>query len=216
MEQARALAERIDPNAASPQTQHRIERGDTAYFACVDRYRNAVSFIQSLFYSFGAGVVVPELGLALQNRGMSFELSEGELRSLAPGKRPFHTLMPCMLLQSGKPWLVYGSMGGEGQAQTALQLSTRIAHDGMDPQAAIDAPRWRWGADVEDEPARVHVEARMGAACITGLRARGHDVDVVADWDESMGHAGALVVDTADGVISGGADPRSDGAALGI
>ncbi|HEV2878587.1 MAG TPA: gamma-glutamyltransferase [Candidatus Eremiobacteraceae bacterium] len=215
-EHAVELAELIDPNAALPESLPHIDRGDTAYFACVDGAGNAVSFIQSLFYSFGSGVVVPELGIPLQNRGMAFELSQGGLRSLEPGKRPFHTLMPCMLLRDGKPWLVYGSMGGEGQPQTALQLATRIVCDHMDPQAAIEAPRWRWGKDAPHEPARVHIERRIGQACIAGLQARGHDVDVVADWDESMGHAGAIVVDRKEGILTGGADPRGDGAAAGL
>ncbi|MDQ6767169.1 MAG: gamma-glutamyltransferase family protein [Candidatus Eremiobacteraeota bacterium] len=212
---AETEAARIDPNAALPQAPSSAGQGDTAYFACVDRDGNAVSFIQSLFHSFGAGVVVPELGFPLQNRGMAFELSQDKIRSLAPGKLPFHTLMPCMLMRQGKPWLVYGSMGGEGQPQTALQIATRVAHDGCDPQSAIEAPRWRWGKDLGDERSRVHVELRIGAACISGLRARGHDVNVLADWDESMGHAGAIVVD-ASGVFTGGADPRGDGAALGF
>lgn len=212
---ARELAQKIEPNSASPQSPALASRGDTTYFACVDPAGNAASFIQSLFFSFGAGVVVPELGIALQNRGMSFELTESGLRSLAPGKRPFHTLMPCMLLRNGKPWLVYGSMGGEGQPQTALQLSTRIARDGDDPQAAIEAPRWRWGKDAPDEPASVHAEARIGDACIAGLRARGHNVNVLESWDESMGHAGAIVIDREEGTLTGGADPRGDGSAVG-
>jgi gamma-glutamyltranspeptidase/glutathione hydrolase len=216
LEHAVELAELIDPNNVLPDSLPRVSSGDTAYFACVDAAGNAVSFIQSLFYSFGAGIAVPELGMPLQNRGMAFELTSGRLRSLVPGRRPFHTLMPCMLMRDAKPWLVYGSMGGEGQPQTTLQLATRIAYDNMDPQSAIEAPRWRWGKDAADQPALVHVEARIGQACIAGLRARGHDVDVCADWDESMGHAGAIVVDRKEGVLIGGADPRSDGSALGF
>ena len=216
LEHAVELAELIDPNNALPESLPLIDSGDTAYFACVDAAGNAVSFIQSLFYSFGAGLAVPELGMPLQNRGMAFELTSGRLRSLLPGRRPFHTLMPCMLMRDDKPWLVYGSMGGEGQPQTALQLATRVALDHMDPQTAIEAPRWRWGKDAAEQPARVHVEARIGQACIAGLRARGHDVDVCADWDESMGHAGAIVVDRKEGVLTGGADPRGDGCALGF
>ncbi len=215
MTHAREQAGRIDPNAAMQEPVARADRGDTAYFACVDRAGNAASFIQSLFLSFGAGVVVPELGIPLHNRGTAFELSHGELRSLVPRRRPFHTLMPCMLARDGKPWLVYGSMGGEAQPQIALQISTRIARDGADPQHAIEAPRWRWGRDAADEPSRVHVEARIGNACIAGLRARGHDVRVLGDWEESMGHAGAIVVDHAAGMLTGGADPRGDGMAAG-
>jgi len=216
LEHAVELAELIDPNNVLPESLPLIDSGDTAYFACVDAAGNAVSFMQSLFYSFGAGLAVPELGMPLQNRGMAFELTSGRLRSLLPGRRPFHTLMPCMLMRDDKPWLVYGSMGGEGQPQTALQLATRVALDHMDPQTAIEAPRWRWGKDAAEQPARVHVEARVGQACIAGLRARGHDVDVCADWDESMGHAGAIVVDRKEGVLTGGADPRGDGCALGF
>lgn len=215
-EHAAELSEMIDPNNVFPEPLPHADSGDTAYFACVDAAGNAVSFIQSLFYSFGAGIVVPELGMPLQNRGSAFELTLRGVRSLVPGKRPFHTLMPCMLMRDAKPWLIYGSMGGEGQPQTALQLATRIAVDGLDPQTAIEAPRWRWGKDAADEPARVHVEARIGDACVAGLRARGHDVDVRADWDESMGHAGAVVIDQKEGVLIGGADPRGDGAALGF
>ena len=215
-EHAVELAELIDPNNALPESLPNVDRGDTTYFGCVDAAGNAVSFIQSLFHSFGSGIVVPELGTPLQNRGMAFELTSGRLRSLAPGRRPFHTLMPCMLMRDAKPWLVYGSMGGDGQPQTALQLAARIVCDNVDPQAAIEAPRWRWGKDTLHEPARVHVEARIGQACVAGLRARGHDVAVCGDWDESMGHAGAIVVDRKEGTLIGGADPRGDGAALGF
>ena len=213
-ERALAHAAHIDPYVARPQMSQHVDGGDTAYFACVDSAGNAASFIQSLFHGFGAGVVMPELGVTLQNRGTSFELSEGRLRSLAPGKRPFHTLMPCMLARDGKPHLVYGSMGGDAQPQIALQLSTRIAL-GMDPQAAIERPRWRWARENLREPARLHVESRLGDACIAGLRARGHDVAIMGEWEESMGHAGAIAVDRSRGVLSGGWDPRSDGAAAG-
>ena len=215
IDHAREQAGRIDANAAMKEPVAHPDRGDTAYFACVDRAGNAASFIQSLFLSFGAGVVVPELGIPLHNRGTAFELSHGELRSLVPLRRPFHTLMPCMLARDGKPWLVYGSMGGEAQPQIALQISTRIARDGADAQRAIEAPRWRWGNDGVDEPSCVHIEARAGDACVAGLRARGHDVRVLGDWEESMGHAGAIVVDRQAGVLTGGADPRGDGMAAG-
>jgi gamma-glutamyltranspeptidase/glutathione hydrolase len=212
----RRLAQTIDPFSALVDPVARVDAGDTAYFACVDGAGNAVSFIQSLFHSFGAGVVVPELGIALHNRGTAFELTPGSLRSLGPRKRPFHTLMPCMLLRDGQPWLVYGSMGGDGQPQTALQVATRIVGDGLDPQTAIEAPRWRFGRDALEETARLHLEARFDPACLAGLRARGHELDVLGDWDESMGHAGAICIDRQRGTLFGGADPRGDGAALGL
>ncbi|MBC5804759.1 MAG: gamma-glutamyltransferase family protein [Candidatus Eremiobacter antarcticus] len=214
-ERIAALAARIDRDVAAPSSDERADRGDTTYFACTDGDGNAVSFIQSLFHGFGAAVAVPELGIVLNNRGSAFQLSPGH-RSLSPGVRPFHTLMPCMLMSDGKPWLVYGSMGGEGQPQTALLLSIRIAQEGMDVQAAIEAPRFRYGKTWIEEPARLNLEARFDPASIAGLRARGHAVNVLGDWEESMGHAGAILFERACGFMSGGADPRGDGAAVGF
>jgi gamma-glutamyltranspeptidase/glutathione hydrolase len=121
-----------------------------------------------------------------------------------------------MLLRDGKPWVVYGSMGGDAQPQTGLALSIRIAERAMDPQAAIEAPRWRWSRSAADGEPEVSIEARAGAACVTGLRARGHRVVVCDDWEETMGHAGAIVVDRERGVLLGGSDPRSDGTAIGL
>ena len=213
---AAARARSIDPFSTGPEPLTAVDAGDTAYFACVDTAGNAASFIQSLFHSFGAAVVVPELGIALHNRGTAFELSADGLRSLRPRKRPFHTLMPCMLVRDGRLCMVYGSMGGEGQPQTALQLATRIVGDGLDPQGAIEAPRWRYGRDPADDAARLHIESRFSPACLSGLSVRGHEVDVLGEWDESMGHAGAICPDLERGVLVGGADPRGDGAALGL
>lgn len=215
-ERARTLARRIDANAALPDDEITAAAGGTTYFACVDADGNAASCIQSLYFHFGSCVVVPELGVALQNRGASFSLDPSSLRSLAPRRRPFHTLMASMMLRDGKPWLAYGTMGGEGQPQTCLALSIRIAERGLDPQAAIELPRWRFGRTWGAQFPGVAVEAGMGAACVAGLRARGHRVFVVDDWAEGMGHAGAIVMDRERGVLLGGADPRGDGAALGL
>lgn len=209
----RKLAARVDPYRAAS-TAPTAGKGDTAYFCVVDGRGNATSYIQSLFHSFGSGVMVPELGVLLNNRGSAFSLDE-TLRSLQPGRRPFHTLMPCMLRKNGRPWLVYGSMGGEGQPQTALQLSTSIAHFAQDPQGAIEAPRWRWGQSYLGEAASLHLEARFDQSLVAGLRALGHRIELSGPWDESMGHAGAIVVGE-DGVLRGGADPRGDGAACGF
>lgn len=215
-ERIAGLAARIDPDVAAPSSEERVDAGDTTYFACADGDGNAVSFIQSLFHGFGAGVTVPDLGIVLNNRGSAFRLSAGHHRSLAPRTRPFHTLMPCMLMSDGKPWLVYGSMGGEGQPQTGLMLSIRVAQERMDVQSAIEAPRFRYGKTWVEEPARLNLEARFDPACIAGLRSRGHAVNVLTDWEESMGHAGAILFERAEGLMSGGADPRGDGAALGF
>jgi len=189
--------------------------GDTTYFACVDEDGNALSMIQSLYFHFGSCVGVPELGIVLQNRGCSFTLEEGRPTSLAPGRLPFHTLMAAMLLDGGAPRLVYGTMGGEGQPQTTLQTSISIAERDMDAQAALDLPRWRYGRTWGAYVPGVAIEARAGEACIAGLRARGHNVIVAGDWEEPMGHAGAILIDRGQGVLVGASDMRSDGLAAG-
>ncbi|HZV79871.1 MAG TPA: gamma-glutamyltransferase family protein [Candidatus Binatus sp.] len=216
---ARVRAGDIDPYRASVPRSHKKRRasgGDTTYFACVDDAGNALSMIQSLYFHFGSCVGVPELGIVLQNRGCSFTLDEGRSTSLAPARLPFHTLMTAMLLDDDRPALVYGTMGGEGQPQTNLQVSVRIAERGIDPQEALDAPRWRYGRTWGDQVPGVAIEARAGAPCVAGLRARGHHVIVTDDWEESMGHAGAIVIDRARGMLVGASDLRSDGAALGL
>jgi len=188
--------------------------GDTTYFACVDERGNAVSYIQSLYQHFGACVAVPQLGVVLQNRGIAFSLDEGHIRSLVPRRRPFHTLMPALLLRDRAVAAVYGSMGGDAQPQIALQLSIRLAKLRMDVQAAIDAPRWRW--EGRDGVGRIVVEDRLGAACVRELSALGHEIVVLGPWEESMGHAGAIVVDAKRGELTGAADRRSDGAAVAL
>ena len=224
-EYARSQAAKIDPYRARdavaksvvPRSRGRAARGgDTTYFACVDRDGNALSMIQSLYFHFGSCVGVPELGIVLQNRGHAFTLDEGRPTSLQPGRLPFHTLMAAMLLEAGEPRLIYGTMGGEGQPQTTLQTSVAIAERNIDPQAALDLPRWRYGKTWGDEVPGVAIERRAGEACIAGLRARGHAMIVTDDWEESMGHAGAILVDRARGVLVGASDLRSDGAALGL
>jgi oxamate amidohydrolase len=181
----------------------------------VDQAGNALSMIQSLYYHFGACVGVAELGIVLQDRGCAFTLDEGRPTSLEPKRLPFHTLMAAMLLEQDAPRLVYGTMGGEGQPQTCLQNSIKIGERGWDPQAALAAPRWRYGRTWGAEVPGVAIEARAGEDCIAGLRARGHNVIVTDDWEESMGHAGAIVIDKEQGTFVGAADPRSDGAAAG-
>ena len=208
-------AARIDPYAARViPGAHAADLGGTTYFGCVDSHGNAVSVIQSIYQHFGSCVVVPELGVALHDRGCWFTLDEDGPRSLAPGRRPFHTLIANMLLRDGKPEVVYGSMGGDAQPQTGLSLSIRIGERGMKPQAAIERPRWRWSGSATPTEPDLIVERRVGAACIEGLRARGHRVLVTDDWDEAMGHAGAIVIDRERGIILAGTDPRSDGLAL--
>jgi gamma-glutamyltranspeptidase / glutathione hydrolase len=206
----RKRAGRISPDKVSSPLARKIPGGDTAYMCTADVNGMCVSLIQSNFDSFGSGLTVPGWGINLHNRGASFSLDPEDVNVIAPGKRPLHTLIPAMVLRRGQPWLVFGSMGGHGQAQIHLQVLTRIIDDGADVAEAIDAPRWI----VSPEDWSVAAEARTPAAVLDDLRTRGHRVAVSEDYDGVMGHANAIQV-TASGYAAA-SDPRSEGAALGF
>ncbi len=213
-EHGRAQAARIDmARAAGPHA--RLEpKGDTVWLGTADKDGNCVSLIQSIFHDFGSAVIPGGTGILLQNRGSYFSLDPKHVNCLMPGKRTFHTLTPAMLFRQGRPWLIYGSMGGEGQPQTQAALVTRIVDFGMTPQEAIAAPRWiygrSWGAESND----VKIEGRVPAEVIDELSARGHRMTVIGDYVDVMGHAGAILLHDS-GVMQGGTDPRSDGQAAG-
>jgi gamma-glutamyltranspeptidase/glutathione hydrolase len=213
---ARAQAAAIDPDRAA--TSHRAVPvgGDTVWIGVVDASGNAVSLIQSIYFDWGSAVVADGTGILLQNRGSAFALDPTDPNALAPGKRPFHTLNPAMALRDGRPELVYGTMGGEGQPQTQAAVLTRTLELGMAVQEAIDAPRWLYGRTWGEPTAKLLVEARMPGPVVDGLRARGHDVALADAWDERMGHAQAIRIDPRTGIRQGGADPRGDGSAAGF
>lgn len=209
----RELAGRISRDSAALLTAEPLG-SDTAYAAVVDGDGNAVSFIQSLYFEFGSGVTAGETGILLQNRGSFFSLDESSANRLEPRKRTFHTLMPALALKDEKPYLLYGSMGGEGQPQTQTALLTRIVDYRMDPQEAINEPRWVWGRTWGEASTELKMEARVGEQVLSGLAAMGHEVRKIGDWDALTGHAQAILLD-AHGFRIGGSDPRSDGAAIG-
>lgn len=188
---------------------------DTVCAVAVDAAGNAVSIIQSLYFDFGSAIVAGDTGILLQNRGSFFSLDPGHINRLEPRKRTFHTLIPAMLLQDGRPILVYGTMGGEGQPQTQAALVTRILDYGMDVQEAIEAPRWLYGRTWGAASTDLFLEARIAESVREGLRRRGHPVKTVGEWEDMMGHAQAIQIDPVTGVRRGGADPRGDGLALG-
>lgn len=191
--------------------------GDTVYTAIVDVLGNAVSVIQSLYFDFGSAVVVPGTGFALQNRGAFFSLNANHVNILAPGKRTFHTLMPGMVIQAdGRPHLVFGTMGGEGQPQTQLALLTRTLDFNFAPQVAIDLPRWLWGRTWGQAQSGLTLEGRIPIAIANALAKRGHPVQAAPDWTEKMGHAHMIRLCAGTGIYEGGCDPRSDGAAIGL
>ena len=188
--------------------------GDTCYLSVVDEDGLAVSMIQSIYYDFGSGIVAGDTGIIPQNRGSFFSLDSTHVNSLKPGKRTFHTLIPSLLTRDGKPWLVYGTMGGEGQPQTQAALVTRIVDFGYDVQTAIEAPRWLFGRTWGEESRSLSLEGRVPDHILDELQRRGQPVAIGRDYDDNMGHAAAIKINS-EGVLEGGADPRSDGSAIG-
>lgn len=212
-EHAARLRTTIDPERASTGTEN-FQDGDTIYLCAVDRNGMAVSLIQSIYNNFGSGVVAPESGILFHNRGKGFTLDPAHPNALAPGKRPYHTLIPAMLLRDGQLHTVFGTMGADAQAQVQLQLLLGMVDFGLEPQETIETPRWVSGAD-SDGTRWLRVEPRLGEETIADLRRRGHNVVVGDDWESGMGHAHCIRVDGDRGVFGGAADPRSDGVAAG-
>jgi gamma-glutamyltranspeptidase/glutathione hydrolase len=209
MDYAAAQRSRIDPARAmkdlppSPFPLHRT----TVYLCVVDKDRNAASFINSLFHSFGSGLVSPKTGVALQNRGDSFNTTEGHPNCIAPGKRPMHTLIPGMAVKNGRAVMPFGVMGGHFQAMGHSWFLTNLLDFGLDLQEAIDLPRL---FPVPD--GAVEVESGIPAEALDGLRARGHQIERAK---RPIGGAQAIWIDHAQGVLTGASEPRKDGCALG-
>jgi gamma-glutamyltranspeptidase len=192
------------------------DRGGTIGVVAVDRDGRAVSLIESLYMNFGSGIVARGTGIFLQNRGAYFRLEAGHPNELAGGKRPLHTLSPGMLLRDGVPEFVYGTMGGDGQPQTLVQLIHAIYERGMSVQQAIDAPRFVYGRDSESAFAdSVRIEDRFSPDIVRDLRSRGHVVELLGGYDQALGHAHGIQVVRERGTLAGGADPRADSLALG-
>jgi gamma-glutamyltranspeptidase/glutathione hydrolase len=189
--------------------------GDTTFSCAVDAAGNAAAVIQSLYMEWGSGVVAGDTGVLLQNRGCFFSLDPRHPNRLEPGKRTAHTLTAAMLVGERGLELVYGAMGGEGQPQTQAAIATRVIDHGRSVQQAIDDPRWLLGRTWGESHRGLRLEARFGSALADVLSARGLEhVSLVEDYSTTMGHAQAIQV-FADH-LEAAADPRSDGAALGL
>ncbi|MDT3425916.1 gamma-glutamyltranspeptidase/glutathione hydrolase [Paenibacillus forsythiae] len=210
---AAELAASISPARAAELASKPTGR-DTAYAAVVDAEGNAVSFIQSLYFEFGSGAAPGGTGVLLQNRGSFFSLDPAAVNTLEPHKRTFHTLMPAMACRDGKPAILYGTQGGEGQPQTQTLLLTRLLHYGMNPQQAVDEPRFVWGRTWGEPTQALTIEGRVEEPVLEELAAAGHKVRKVTDYDGLAGHAHVISIDD-NGYRSGGTDPRCDGAAIG-
>ncbi len=209
-----SLAAAVDP-AQARQWQRGGEKGDTVWLGAIDADGMAVSFIQSVYWEFGSGVVLPQTGITWQNRGTSFSLDAGALNELKPGRKPFHTLNPAMARLNDGRVMSYGTMGGEGQPQTQAAVFARHVRFGQGLQAAITAPRWLLGRTWGDDSSNLKIESHFGDEVIDALRVAGHDVVVTEPFSDLMGHAGALVRGPS-GIIEAGFDPRSDGRAAGF
>lgn len=188
--------------------------GDTVWLGAIDSEGRAVSFIQSVYWEFGSGVILPDTGVTWQNRGISFSLDPEHHNCLAPHRRPFHTIQPALAVLSDGRVMAYGTMGGEGQPQTQAMIFARHVLHGQHLQQSISAPRWLLGRTWGSDETSLRIENRFAPELIEQLRIAGHDVEIVGPYEEIMGHAGALVHHP-DGLIEAAADPRSDGAAVG-
>ncbi|MBR1227902.1 MULTISPECIES: gamma-glutamyltransferase [unclassified Bradyrhizobium] len=190
--------------------------GDTVYIAAVDRDGNAASLIQSLYGGFGSCVVAGSTGVVLQNRGAYFSLDPNHPNRLEPRKIPLHTLIASMAKRDGKLCSVLGCMGADGQPQIQLQLYSAMIDHGLDIQEAIELPRFLSGRfGLGEARDTLHMENRFPADTIRALEQRGHIVHRWAPWEEMAGHAHGITISLHDGTLSGGSDPRSDGAAIG-
>ena len=183
-----------------------LDRGDTVYLTAADRHGNVISLIQSIFSSFGAGIVAGETGITLHNRGSGFNLIAGHPNEIGPHKRPLHTLVPAMLLKDRSPRAAFGVMGGDNQAQAHAQVVMNLVDFGMDIQRAGEAARVRHGGH------DLFVESGIAAEVRRALEDRGHHP---CDGRGAMGGFQGILIDAESGVLMGGSDPRKDGVAIG-
>jgi len=187
-------------------------KGGTIYLTAADQSGMMVSFIQSNYMGFGSGCVEPRYGISLQNRGHGFSLLPG-VNQVAPGRRPFHTIIPAFLTRAGQPVMSFGVMGANMQPQGHLQTVVRMVDYGQSPQAACDAPRWRFNAGLE-----INVEHQMDATVVGQLTERGHRIEVIEDNYQDFG-AGQFIWRAGDPAVQGyvcASDARRDGLVAGF
>ncbi len=183
-----------------------MSQGDTIYLTVVDKDRNCVSFINSLFHAFGSGIVAGNTGICLQNRGCLFSLDPKHPNRLEPHKRPFHTIIPALAFRHEKPWLVFGVMGGDMQPQGHVQVLLNMVDFGMNVQLAGEAPRFR------HLNGGLALESEIGPEVRKSLTEKGHEIIQAAG---EFGGYQAIMIDAETGVLMGGSDPRKDGCVVG-
>ncbi len=207
----RSLANTIAPAGRAPsiEVETNADNPNTVYVIAVDQYGNVVSLIQSLFATFGSGLVVPETGIVLQNRGSLFRFDEDHPNVFAPRRRPFHTLCPVIVTSNDRPWLAVGTPGGDGQTHTLTQVINNIVLFGMTPQEAIDAPRLRRLND-----GSLAIEEAVPQEVRDALEGRGYTVHPRSGLTAEFGGAQAVLVDQISGRRRAGADRRREGWAV--
>jgi gamma-glutamyltranspeptidase/glutathione hydrolase len=197
----------IDPKKAMTKAEPGsfATESDTVYLTVADREGNMISLINSVSWYFGSGVVVPNTGVVLQNRGAGFSLEAGHPNQIAPNKRPFHTIIPAFVTRQGKPWLSYGVMSGSMQPQGHVQVLLNLIEFGMDPQEAIDAARFRHLSGRQ-----IAVE-NLNAEVARALANLGHELQV----PNGIAFGGAQAILKLKRGWAAGSDPRKDGMAAG-
>ncbi|MEZ6067783.1 MAG: gamma-glutamyltransferase family protein [Planctomycetaceae bacterium] len=220
-EYATQQRKRIDPNKAAvnvPAGDPKLTTGDTVYLCVVDKDGNCCSLIQSNYHGFGSKLTPGDLGFVLQNRGALFALDPAHANHLEGGKRPFHTIIPAMVTRDGKPWLVFGVMGGDMQPQGHVQVLVNMLDFGMNVQQAGDAARVRHigsatptGKPMDPTGGTIAFESGITPAVRDALKAKGH---AIAETGDGFGGYQGILIDE-HGTLFGGADPRKDGNAAG-
>lgn len=209
-----AHARRIRMDRAMP-WPHTFKTGDTVYIGTADAQGNTVSMLQTVYFDWGSGVVAGDTGVLWHNRGASFSLDPKSPNVLRGGKRPFHTLNPGMYLKAGRPHLLYGTQGADGQPQTLAAVLTRLIDYGMDPLTALVRPRFLLGKTFSDSRDSLKLEEDAGTRVFGELASRGHQMSAIPAQSQLAGHPGAIRIEP-NGRMTGAHDPRSDGRALGL
>lgn len=209
-----AQAQRISREVARP-WPHTFRHGDTVFMGAADAQGRGVSLLQTLYFDWGSGVVVGDTGVLWHNRGAAFSLDPTHPNVLRPGKRPFHTLNPGIYLEGGRPRLLYGTQGADGQPQTLVALLTRLIDYGLDPLAAMARPRFLLGKTFSDSRDTLKLESDVGPDVVAALGAMGHEISLIPAQSPLAGQPGVIRLDPAGG-LSGAHDPRSEGLALGV
>jgi gamma-glutamyltranspeptidase len=206
---------RIDRRKTAPWPAPAGE-GDTIWMGAADASGLVVSYIQSLYWEFGSGCVLPATGVLMQNRGASFSLERGAVNPLQPGRLPFHTLNPALAVLRDGRIIAYGTMGGDGQPQTQAALFTRHVLFRQPLDQAIDRPRWLLGRTWGSAQTALRLEGRFDGNLADRLLSAGHEVDMLSEaYSDTMGHAGAVILHP-NGTLEGAHDPRADGGADGL